>query len=105
MNHGVLSEGGRAVICDALLLQLGHELRVEGGVGREGAPVLERAADLLAGDHDVEDAAVVGFVEELAIGDVAAAGPVPRILEQRHEREHQQKDDDPQGEIAEVGVH
>ena len=30
---------------------------------------------------------------------------VPGILEQRHEREHQQEDDDPQGEIAEVRVH
>ena len=63
------------------------------------------AADLLAGDHDVGDAARIGLVEELAVGDIAAAGALPGILEQGHERQHQQEDDDPQGEIAEVRVH
>ena len=41
----------------------------------------------------------------LAEGDVGAGGLLRRALEQGHQRQHQQEDDHPQGEVAKVWVH
>ena len=57
MNQGVLSEGGRAVICTPFCCSFVDQHRVDRRVGREGAAVRIGAADLVAGDHDVGDAA------------------------------------------------
>jgi hypothetical protein len=89
----------------ALLLQLGDQHRVVRRIGREGAPVREGAADLRPGDHHVGDAPRIGLVQELAVGDVAAAAALPGVLEQRHERQDQKEDHHPQGEVAERRIH
>ena len=86
----------------ALLLQLRHQHRIVRRVGREGAAVRVGAADLRAGDHHVGDAPGIGLAQKLAIGDVAAAAALAWVLEQGHERQHQEEDDDPQGEVAEI---
>ena len=51
------------------------------------------------------DLAGIGVVQELAVGDLAAAAPVPRVLEQGDQGQHQQEDDDPQGKVAKIRVH
>ena len=86
----------------ALLLQLRHQHRIARRVGREGATVGIGAADLGAGDHHAGDAPGIGIAQKLAIGDVAAAAALAWALEKGHERQHQEKDDDPQGEVAEI---
>ena len=63
---------------DALLLQLGDQHRIVRRIGREGAAVRIGAADLRAGNHHVGDAAGIGFAQELAVGDVAAAAALAR---------------------------
>jgi hypothetical protein len=104
MNQGVESrQAGRDL--HALLLQLGHELRVERRVGREGPAIGIRAGDLLPGDHDIRDPSVVRVAEELAVGDVAAAAALAGVLEQRDERQDQQENDHPKGEVAKVRIH
>ena len=90
---------------NALLLQLRNQHRIVRRIGREGAPVGEGAADLRAGYHDIGDPPSIGLVQKLAIGDVASAGAMARVLEKRDKRKHQQEDDNPQGKVAEVRIH
>ena len=87
---------------DALLLKLGDEHRIVGRIGREGPSVRIGAADLRAGNHHVGDAAGIGFAQKLAVGNIAATAALAGTLEQGHERQHQQEDDNPQGEVAEI---
>ena len=63
------------------------------------------AGDLLAGDDDVADLALVDLGQELRIGDVVAGGALSGVLEQIEERDQDQPDDHPQGEITEIRVH
>ncbi len=90
---------------DALALKLGHEARVIGRVTGEVAATHIGPGHILPGDHHRLDLAGIGIVQQLAVGNLAAAAPMPRILEQRDEGEHKQEDDDPQGEVAEIRVH
>ena len=56
-------------------------------------------------DQDVADAALVDLVQELRERDVLGGGVLAGVLKQREQRKQQQDNDDPQGEIAQIGVH
>jgi hypothetical protein len=56
-----------------LLLQLRDEARVERSICGEGAATRISTTDLVTRNHDGRDAACVGFIEKLAVGDLAAA--------------------------------
>jgi len=61
--------------------------------------------DIRALDHDVADIAAVNLAQELGEGDVLRGRALTRILEEREQRQQQQNNDDPEGEIAQIGVH
>jgi hypothetical protein len=63
------------------------------------------AVDVLAGDRDALHLAELDVAEEFRIRDVRAAGALSGILEDGDERQDQQEDDDPQGEISEIRIH
>lgn len=88
---------------------LGHGLQqvriAIGRIGHEAATIREGAGNLLAGDDDVRHASGLGLVDQLAIGDFIGAGPLARALEQSDERQDQQKDHHPEGEIAKIRIH
>ena len=74
------------------------------GFGTSRAKMLTEAHGRVTFE-DVAHAALVDLVEQLRERDVLRGGALTRILEQREQREQQQNDDDPEGEVAEIGVH
>ena len=88
-----------------LLVKRLHEAGVVRRIGLERSPVLHMAGNLRTGDRDVAHVARVGVGQELAEGDLARRRLLARALEQGHERQNEQKDDHPQGEISIVCVH
>ncbi len=89
----------------ALVIEALHQRRVARRIALEGAAVGEVAVDFGALDQDVTDAALVDLVEQLREGNVLRGGVLARILKQREQCKQQQDNDDPQGEIAQIGVH
>jgi hypothetical protein len=76
------------------------------GIGLEGRAGLDIAADdLLAGDHHFLHPARVDLFEELRIGDFPRAGLGRARLEHAEQRDQQEGDDRPQGEVTEIGIH
>ena len=88
-----------------LLVKGLHEAGVVRRIGLERPPVLHVAGNLRARDRDVANVAGVGVGQELAEGDLARRRLLARALEQGHERQNEQEDDHPQGEISIVCVH
>ena len=88
-----------------LLVKHLHEAGVVRRIGLERSPVLHVAGNLRARDRNVAHVAGVGVGQELAEGDLARRRFLARALEQSHERQNEQKDDHPEGEISIVCVH
>ena len=74
-------------------------------IGLEAAAVGEGAVDFRSLDQNVAHAALIDLVQQLREGNVLGRGALARILEQGEQREQQQNDDHPKGEIAQIGVH
>jgi hypothetical protein len=62
-------------------------------------------SDLVACDRDLADMALVNFVQKLAKGDILRRNPLPRVLKQHDERNDEQDNDHPKGEIPEIRIH
>jgi hypothetical protein len=56
-------------------------------------------------DENIAHAALVDVIEQLRERDVLRSRMLARILEQGEQSKEQQDDDDPQGEIPQIGVH
>jgi hypothetical protein len=56
-------------------------------------------------DQDVAHLAGVNFGQKLGERDVLRGSTLARVLEQREQRKQQQNDDDPEREVAEIGIH
>ena len=89
----------------ALVFKLADQRRVLRRVGLEGRAVGIAAGDLLAGDDDAAHVALVDLADELRIGDIDACRPLSGVLEEVEQGDQDEPDDDPQGKIAEIGVH
>ncbi len=90
---------------DAARLELLDQLRIIGSIRLERAAVGIGAGDLLAGDHNVADTTLIDLVQELRIRHVDAGGALSGVLEQVEKGDQDKPDDDPEGEIPEIGVH
>ena len=88
-----------------LLVQHLDEAGIARRIGLERPPVLHVAGNLRAGDRDVANVAGVGVGQQLAERDFARRGLLAGALEQGHQRQHEQEDDHPQGEISVIRVH
>ncbi len=89
----------------ALAVEPLDQARVVRRIGLEAAAVGEGAVDFGTLDQDVAYATLIDLVEELREGNVLRRGALARILEQGEQREQQENDDHPEGEIAQIGVH
>ncbi len=87
------------------LIKALDQRRVVWRVGRKGAIVGEMTADLVARDRDLADMALVDLVQKLAKGDVLRRNPLSGVLKQHDERNDEQDNDYPKGEIPEVRIH
>src|SRR6516162_6478830 len=47
----------------------------------------------------------ISFIQQLREGNILRRGALARVLEQGEQREQQENDDHPKGEVAQVGVH
>ncbi len=56
--------------------------------------------DIGALDHDVADAALVDFRQQLRERDILRGGALAGVLEKREQRQQQQDDDHPEREIS-----
>jgi hypothetical protein len=74
-------------------------------VGLEAAAVGEGAVNFRPLDQNVAHATLIDFIQQLREGNVLRRGALARILEQGEQREQQENDDHPEGEVAQVGVH
>ena len=90
---------------NALVVEALHQGRIARRIGLEGAAVGEGAVDFRTLDEDVAHAALIDLVEQLREGNVLRGRVLAGILEQREQRQQQQDDNDPQGEIPQIGVH
>ena len=88
-----------------LLVKRLHEAGVVRRIGLERSPVLHVAGNLRPRDGDVANVAGVGVAQELAEGDFARRSLLARALKQSHERQNEQEDNHPEGEISIVCVH
>jgi hypothetical protein len=88
-----------------LLVQHLDEAGVVRRIGLEGPSVLHVAGNLGARDRDVANVAGVSVGQQLAERDFARRGLLAGALKQSHERQHEQEDDHPQGEITVIRVH
>ena len=102
-GHVVLRRARRDA--HALVVEALHQRGITRRVGIERAPVRERAMDVRPLDHHIAHAALVNLVEQLREGDVRRNRTLTWILEYREEREQQQNDDHPEGEVSQIGVH
>ena len=89
----------------ALAVEALHQRRIARRVGLEAAAVGEGAVDVRPLDQDVADLAGVDLAQKLRERDVLRRGALAGILKQREQRKQQQNDDDPESEVAEIGVH
>ena len=85
----------------AQLLQLVLEDHQRAG-GLHRRAIGQLAGDGLAGDDDRLDGPGIGLVEEVGIADLGRGRAADLALEQAEQRKQQQRDDDPDGEIAEL---
>jgi hypothetical protein len=90
---------------DALVKEPLDQRRIARRVGLEAAAVSEGAVNLRALDQHVADLAGVDLGEKLRERDVGRRGALAGVLEQREQGKQEQNDDDPESEIAKVGVH
>ena len=90
---------------DALAVEALHQRRIVRRIGLEAAAVGEGAVDVRPLDQHVADLALIDLAQELRERDVLRRGALAGILEQREQRQQQQNDDHPEGEVAEIGVH
>src|SRR5262249_2366590 len=74
-------------------------------VGLEAAAVGEGAVNFRALDQNVANATLIHFIQQLRKGNVLRRGALARILEQGEQRQQQENDDHPKGEVAQIGVH
>src|SRR4029077_2231132 len=89
----------------ALAVEALDQARVIGGVSLEAAAVRERAVDFRALDQNVAHATLIDFIQQLREGNVLRRRALTRVLEQGEQREQQQNDNHPKGEVPQIGVH
>jgi hypothetical protein len=85
---------------DALGVELLHQTGIVRRISLEAGAVGEGAADFRTLDHHVAYAALVDLAQELRERDVLRGRALAWILKQREQREQQQDDNHPEGEIA-----
>ncbi len=90
---------------DLAVIEALHQRRVVRRIGLEAAAIGEGAVNFLALDHHIADVILIDLRQQLRERDVLRRGALTRILEQGEECQQQQDDDDPEGEIAQIGVH
>src|SRR5262249_28190672 len=56
-------------------------------------------------DHDIAHQPLIDVGKEAGIGDLVRRRVLPGILEQREQRQQEQDYDDPEGKVAQIGVH
>jgi len=90
---------------DVLLPKLVDIGRVLRSVGLERRAVVQNARDLLVLDGHFPDAALADFLQEGRERDVVRPPALAGALEQLEQGDQQERDDHPQSEVAEIGVH
>ena len=88
-----------------LLVEGLHQSRIIRRISRESAAIVEMPGNLITGDRHFADVALIDLVEKLAEADVLRRGALPRVLEQHHQGDDQQKNDDPERKIPEIRIH
>ena len=87
----------------ALFVELGNQVGVVGGIGREGTVVVIHTVDRAALDGDFLDFAAVHFFKKLGIGQARLRSAWLPALKQVEQGKHQQRDDHPERQVpAEV---
>ncbi len=87
------------------VIEARHQRRIVRRIGLEGLAAGEGAVNFRPLNHDVADMALVDFGQKLRKRDILRGRALTGILEEREQRQQQQDNDDPEGEIAQVGVH
>ncbi len=90
---------------NALVIEVLHQHRIARRVGLERAAILVVAGNVRTRDGDVANVAAIDLGQQLAEHDFAAGRLLRRALEQSNQRQNQQEDDHPEGEISQIGVH
>jgi hypothetical protein len=90
---------------DLAVIEALDQRRVVRRVGLEAAAGGIGAVNFRTLDHDVADLARIDIRQKLRERNVLGGRALARILKQRKQRQQQQDNNDPQGEIAQIGVH
>ena len=90
---------------DLAVIEALHQRRIVRRIGLERGAVGEGAVDIRPLDHDVANAVLVDLAQQLRKRDVLRGRALTRILEKREQCQQQQDNDDPEGEVAQIGVH
>ncbi len=90
---------------DVLFVETLHQRRIIRRIGRERAIIRKMAGDLIAGDGHFAHMARVDLGQQLAEADVLRGRALSRVLEQHHQRHHEQDNDHPQCEVTKIRIH
>ena len=90
---------------DLAVIEALDQRRIVRRIGLEAGAVGEGAVDLRPLDHDVANVVLVDLAQQLRERNVLRGRALTRILEKREQCQQQQDNDDPEGEIAQIGVH
>ena len=90
---------------DLAVIQARDQGRIVRRIGLEAGAVGEGAVDFGSLDDDVANVVLVDLGQQLRERDVLRGRALTRILEKREQCQQQQNYDDPEGEIAQIGVH
>ena len=90
---------------DLAVIEARHQGRVVRRIGLEARAVGEGAVNVRPLDDDVANVALIDLGQELRERDVLRGRALARVLEEREESQQQQNDNDPEGEVAQIGVH
>ena len=90
---------------DLAVIEPRHQRRIVRRIGLEARAVGEGAVNLRPLDHHVADVVGVDLGQKLRERDILRGRALTRILEEREQCQQQQDNNDPEGEIAQIGVH
>ena len=90
---------------DALVVEALHQRRIVRRIGLEAAAAGEVSVNLRTLNDDVLNASIIDVVEQLRKADFLRARIAAGVLKQRKQRQKQEDDNHPQGEIAQISVH
>src|SRR5713226_5916120 len=90
---------------DLLAVETLHQRRVVGRISIEAAAVRIGAVDFRPLDHNIPHLALINVIEQLRKRNILRYRPLSGVLKNREQRQQQQNDDHPEGEIAQIGIH